>query len=117
NIVIILLDDVGFGQAGTYGGPIHTPTLDRIAETGISYNRFHTTALCSPTRASLLTGRNHHRVGNGVIAEMAMATASIFGWGASGVAAARPWGSAICGVVDAASQSFGSEEIAVSLRQ
>lgn len=72
NIVVILLDDVGFGQAGTYGGPIHTPTLDRIAKTGISYNRFHTTALCSPTRASLLTGRNHHRVGNGVIAEMAM---------------------------------------------
>jgi len=72
NVVIIMLDDVGFGQAGTYGGPIHTPTLDRIASTGISYNHFHTTALCSPTRAALLTGRNHHRVGNGVITEMAM---------------------------------------------
>lgn len=72
NIVIMLLDDTGFGQAGTYGGPIETPTLDRIAANGISYNHFHTTALCSPTRAALLTGRNHHRVGNGVITEMAM---------------------------------------------
>jgi arylsulfatase A-like enzyme len=71
NVVVIMLDDVGFGQAGTYGGPIHTPTLDRIANTGVSYNAFHTTALCSPTRAALLTGRNHHRVGNGVITEMA----------------------------------------------
>ncbi len=72
NVVIILLDDVGFAQASTYGGPIHTPTLDRIARSGVSYNSFHTTALCSPTRAALLTGRNHHRVGNGVITEMAM---------------------------------------------
>ncbi|MGH8585084.1 MAG: arylsulfatase, partial [Gammaproteobacteria bacterium] len=71
NVVIIMLDDVGFGQAGTFGGPISTPTLTRIAESGISYNAFHTTALCSPTRAALLTGRNHHRVGNGVITEMA----------------------------------------------
>ena len=55
----------------TYGGEINTPTLDRIAKGGISYNRFHTTAMCSPTRASLLTGRNHHRVGNGQIAELA----------------------------------------------
>jgi arylsulfatase len=71
NVVVILLDDVGFGQAGTYGGPINTPTLSRIAESGVSYNQFHTTALCSPTRAALLTGRNHHHVGNGVITEMA----------------------------------------------
>jgi arylsulfatase len=71
NVVIIMLDDVGFGQAATYGGPIRTPTLSRIADTGISYNHFHTTALCSPTRAALLTGRNHHHVGNGVITEMA----------------------------------------------
>jgi arylsulfatase len=71
NVVVIMLDDVGFGQAGTYGGPISTPTLSRIAATGISYNQFHTTALCSPTRAALLTGRNHHHVGNGVITEMA----------------------------------------------
>ncbi len=72
NILIILLDDVGFGLAETYGGPIHTPTLSRIANDGISYNAFHTTAICSPTRAALLTGRNHQRVGSGTIAERAV---------------------------------------------
>lgn len=72
NVLVILLDDVGFGQPDTYGGPIHTPTLTRIAQTGISYNAFHTTAICSPTRAALLTGRNHHRVGSGTIAERAV---------------------------------------------
>ncbi len=72
NIVIILLDDVGFGLAETYGGPIHSPTLSRIANDGISYNAFHTTAICSPTRAALLTGRNHQRVGSGTIAERAV---------------------------------------------
>ena len=72
NILIILLDDVGFGLADTYGGPIHTPTLSRIANEGISYNAFHTTAICSPTRAALLTGRNHQRVGSGTIAERAV---------------------------------------------
>ena len=72
NILIILLDDVGFGLPDTYGGPIHTPTLSRIASQGISYNTFHTTAICSPTRAALLTGRNHQRVGSGTIAERAV---------------------------------------------
>ena len=72
NILIVLLDDVGFGLADTYGGPIHTPTLSRIAGEGISYNAFHTTAICSPTRAALLTGRNHQRVGSGTIAERAV---------------------------------------------
>ncbi len=72
NILIILLDDVGFGLPDTYGGPIHTPTLTRIANQGISYNAFHTTAICSPTRAALLTGRNHQRVGSGTIAERAV---------------------------------------------
>ena len=72
NILIILLDDVGFGLPDTYGGPIHTPTLSRIANAGISYNAFHTTAICSPTRAALLTGRNHQRVGSGTIAERAV---------------------------------------------
>ena len=72
NILIVLLDDVGFGLADTYGGPIHTPTLSRIANQGISYNAFHTTAICSPTRAALLTGRNHQRVGSGTIAERAV---------------------------------------------
>jgi arylsulfatase len=71
NIMIIMLDDVGPGQASTYGGEINTPTLTKVANEGISFNRFHSTAMCSPTRAALLTGRNHHRVGNGVIAEFA----------------------------------------------
>jgi arylsulfatase A-like enzyme len=71
NILIVLIDDVGPGQTDTYGGEIHTPTLSRIAREGISYNRFHTTAMCSPTRAALLTGRNHHRVANGQITELA----------------------------------------------
>lgn len=70
NILIILIDDSGPGLPDTYGGEVHTPTLTRIAETGISFNRFHTTAMCSPTRAALLTGRNHHRVGAGVITRL-----------------------------------------------
>ena len=71
NILIVLLDDTGPGLPSTYGGEIHTPALDRVAKAGVSYNRFHSTAMCSPTRAALLTGRNHHRVGNGQIAEFA----------------------------------------------
>ena len=67
----MLIDDVGFAQADTFGGEIRTPTLSRLAQEGIRYNAFHTTAICSPTRAALLTGRNHHRVGNGTIAERA----------------------------------------------
>ncbi|WP_408097130.1 arylsulfatase [Peredibacter sp. HCB2-198] len=70
NILIILLDDTGPGLPSTYGGEVNTPTLTKIAQTGISYNRFHSTSMCSPTRASLLTGRNHNRVGNGQIAEL-----------------------------------------------
>ena len=71
NILIVLIDDVGPGQTDTYGGEIHTPTLSKVAGEGISYNRFHTTAMCSPTRAALLTGRNHHRVASGQITELA----------------------------------------------
>ncbi|MCC6888625.1 MAG: arylsulfatase [Hyphomicrobiales bacterium] len=71
NILIVLIDDAGPALPTTFGGEINTPTLDRIHKGGVSYNRFHTTAMCSPTRASLLTGRNHHRVGNGQIAELA----------------------------------------------
>ena len=71
NILIILMDDVGPATPSTYGGEIHTPTLDRVSKAGISYNRFHSTAICSPTRAALLTGRNHTRVGNGQIAAIA----------------------------------------------
>jgi arylsulfatase len=71
NILIVMLDDAGFGQASTFGGEIATPTLDRLAKEGIAYNRFHTVAMSSPTRAALLTGRNHHRVGAGQVAELA----------------------------------------------
>ena len=74
NILVILIDDVGAALPSTYGGEVHTPTLDRVAKSGISYNRFHSTAMCSPTRASLLTGRNHTRVGNGQIAAIAQTT-------------------------------------------
>ncbi|WP_206860575.1 arylsulfatase [Lysobacter changpingensis] len=71
NIVVIMLDDVGPALPETFGGVIHTPTLTRLSKQGVSYNRFHNAAMCSPTRAALLTGRNHHRVGNGQIAELA----------------------------------------------
>jgi len=69
NVLIVLIDDAGFGNPSTFGGPVHTPTLDRLAAQGLRYNRFHVTALCSPTRAALLSGRNHHSVGFGSIAE------------------------------------------------
>ena len=65
NVLIVMLDDAGFGQAATFGGEITTPTLSRLADEGISYNAFHTVAMCSPTRAALMTGRNHNRVGFG----------------------------------------------------
>ncbi|HKT78021.1 MAG TPA: arylsulfatase [Sphingobium sp.] len=71
NILLILTDDVGFGSASTFGGPVPTPHLDRLAARGLVYNRFHTTAMCSPTRAALLTGRNHHAVGNAVVSDIA----------------------------------------------
>ena len=69
NILLILTDDVGFGAASAFGGPIPTPTMERIANSGLRFNNFHTTALCSPTRAALLTGRNHHSAATGVIME------------------------------------------------
>ena len=71
NVLIVLIDDVGFGVPDTFGGEVHTPTLTRLRDSGICFNAFHTTSICSPTRAALLTGRNHHRVGNGTIAERA----------------------------------------------
>ena len=70
NVLLILLDDVGFGHTSTFGGPVNTPTLQRLADQGLRYNRFHTTALCSPSRAALLTGRNHHSVHTGCITEL-----------------------------------------------
>ncbi len=70
NVLLIMLDDVGYGNPSTFGGPIPQPTLDKLAETGIRYNRFHNCAVCSPTRAALLTGRNHHLVSFGIVTEM-----------------------------------------------
>jgi arylsulfatase len=70
NVLLIMTDDVGFGAPSTFGGVIPTPTLDRIAANGLRYTNFHSTALCSPTRAALITGRNHHSVGFGVISEI-----------------------------------------------
>ncbi len=71
NVLLVLTDDVGFAAASTFGGPVPTPALDRLARTGLRYNRFHTTAMCSPTRAALLTGRNHHAVGTGIVTDTA----------------------------------------------
>ena len=67
NVVIVLIDDIGFGAVTSFGGGIHTPTFDRLADEGLRFNHFHTTALCSPTRASLLSGRNHHQVNVGSV--------------------------------------------------
>ena len=75
NVLIILIDDMGFGQSSAFGGPIQMPTLDRLAGRGLKYNKFHTTALCSPTRAALLSGRNHHVNNMGSITETATAFA------------------------------------------
>lgn len=82
NVLIVLIDDVGFGAASTFGGPCQTPTLEKLAKGGLKYTRFHTTALCSPTRQALLTGRNHHSVGMGGITEIAT--------GAPGYSSVRP---------------------------
>ena len=71
NVIIALIDDCGFGASTAFGGPCATPTAERLASEGLKYNRFHTTALCSPTRQAILTGRNHHSVGMGAIAELA----------------------------------------------
>src|ERR1700686_4005030 len=71
NVLIILLDDVGFAGSSAFGGPCQTPNFEELASGGLKYNRFHTTALCSPTRQALLTGRNHHTVGMGGITEIA----------------------------------------------
>jgi len=73
NVLVILLDDVGFGASSAFGGPCQTPNAEKLAATGLKYNRFHTTALCSPTRAAMLSGRNHHAVGMGAITEVATA--------------------------------------------
>jgi arylsulfatase A-like enzyme len=71
NVLIVLLDDVGFGASSAFGGPCQTPTFEKLAANGLKYNRFHTTALCAPSRQALLTGRNHHSVGMGNVPELA----------------------------------------------
>ena len=73
NVVIVLIDDIGFGATETFGGAIKTPTLDRLAKNGLRFNQFHTTALCSPTRAALKSGRNHHATNVGSVMEIATA--------------------------------------------
>jgi arylsulfatase A-like enzyme len=79
NILLVVLDDVGYGQLGCYGGPIRTPNIDKLAAQGLRYSNFHTTALCSPSRAALLTGRNHHAVGMAAITEAATGFPGNFG--------------------------------------
>ena len=71
NILLVLIDDCGFGQYSTFGGGIPSPTMDKLAAEGLRYNRFHTTSLCSPTRAALITGRNHHSAAFAGITELA----------------------------------------------
>ena len=71
HIVVLMSDDAGFSAPECFGGPVHMPTMQRLADRGVRFNRFHTTAICSPTRAALLTGRNHHAVGFGQISEFA----------------------------------------------
>ena len=71
NVLIVLIDDVGFGASSVFGGPCQAPTAERVAKDGLRYTRFHTTALCSPSRAALLSGRNHHTVAMGGITEIA----------------------------------------------
>ncbi|MCP4303517.1 MAG: sulfatase-like hydrolase/transferase, partial [bacterium] len=73
NVVIVLIDDIGFGASAAFGGAIQTPTLDRLAQDGLRFSQFHTTALCSPTRMSILTGRNHHSANTGSVMEVATA--------------------------------------------
>jgi len=79
NVLLIMTDDVGFAAPSTFGGVIPTPALDRIAAHGLRYTDFHSTALCSPTRAALITGRNHHSVGNGMIGEISVVPPSLLG--------------------------------------
>ena len=73
NVVVVLIDDQGFGVPGTFGGQVNEPTIDKLANSGIRFNRFHTTSLCSPTRVALLTGRNHHLNNAGAVMELATA--------------------------------------------
>ena len=90
NVLVVLIDDAGFGNPRTFGGPIDTPNYSRMAEGGLRYNRFHVTALCSPTRAALLTGRNSHTVGFGSVGEFAGRFPRVLGHCFRGIAAPLP---------------------------
>ena len=117
NVIIILIDDLGFGGTSAFGGPIPTPTLDRVAEGGLRYTNLHTTALCSPTRDALKAGRNHHMVAMGFIAEMATGRTSRFSSdpGASS-AAVTPSGHAPPLLVRAPGLFAGTTRMIVRLR-
>ncbi len=90
NVLVVLIDDAGFGNPSTFGGPVSTPTMTRVAEQGLRYNRFHVVAICSPTRAALLTGRNHHTVGFGSIGEFPGPVPGLLGERAEGLRSVRP---------------------------
>ena len=81
NVLLILMDDAGFGATSRFGGPCSTPNIERLGADGLTYSRFHVCALCAPTRQALLTGRNHHSVGMGVITELATARPATVGFG------------------------------------
>src|SRR5215212_2754883 len=102
NVVFILLDDVGFAHLGCYGSNIETPNIDRLASGGLQYTNFHTTAMCSPTRASLMTGRNHHAAGLGIVTEFATGFPGYAGRltkrAATRAERLRPHGCDVCGV-------------------
>ena len=89
NVLIVLIDDVGFGATSAFGGPCNTPVAERLAADGLKLNRFHTTALCSPTRQAMLTGRNHHSVGMGGITEIATVRSRVQQYPAEGQGADR----------------------------
>jgi arylsulfatase A-like enzyme len=80
-VLVVLIDDVGFRASSAFGGPINTPTAERLAANGLKYTRFHTTALCAPTRAALLIGRNHHSVGMGTVTDLRGRHAICLHWG------------------------------------
>jgi arylsulfatase A-like enzyme len=80
NVLLVMLDDVGFSDFGCYGSEIDTPTIDGLADKGVRYSGFHTTAMCSTTRAALLTGRNHHAVGVGCLANFDSGFPGLYGW-------------------------------------
>ena len=91
NVLLVLIDDVGFGNPSTFGGPIQTPNYTRMAEGGLRYNRFHVTALCFLTRAALLTGRNNHAVGFGSIGEFGVRVSRAIRPTSHGTAWPLPW--------------------------